>query len=96
MFYCEQNNLLPNGEQSVDGSTLTIKKAHRHEAGIYVCSGSNGVGSPVDSEIEIRVQCKFSTTDLGNPGKLYLKFVASENVWKQVCIVNFCKHSLII
>ena len=58
VFVLWQNNLLPNGEQSVEGNSFTIQKADRHQAGVYICSASNGVGTPASSAIEVKVQCK--------------------------------------
>jgi len=54
-----QNNLLPSGEQSVEGYSITIEQATRHQAGIYQCVARNGVGEPVTESIALHVLCKF-------------------------------------
>jgi len=54
-----QNDALPNGEQSADGNNYAIQKADRHSAGVYICTANNEVGTPVTTNVEVKVQCKF-------------------------------------
>nr|CAD7424178.1 unnamed protein product [Timema monikensis] len=49
------NNLLPSGEQTVEGISITIEQANRHQAGIYLCTAANGVGEPVSQQINLHV-----------------------------------------
>jgi len=58
VYWFPQNNLLPDGEQSSDGSSYTILNADRHAAGHYLCTGNNGVGPPVATGVEVKVQCE--------------------------------------
>jgi len=53
-----QNNLLPSGEKTVKGTSITIEQANRHQAGVYQCTASNGVGEPVTQNITLNVLCK--------------------------------------
>ncbi|XP_063224484.1 protein amalgam-like isoform X2 [Bacillus rossius redtenbacheri] len=53
--WTRKNNILPSGEQSVEGFTITIEQVNRHQAGVYVCSASNGVGEPASETIGLRV-----------------------------------------
>ncbi|KAK6622728.1 hypothetical protein RUM43_008571 [Polyplax serrata] len=53
------NNLLPSGEKSVEGYSITIEQATRHQAGVYQCKASNGVGKPVEQSIVLHVLCKY-------------------------------------
>ena len=52
-----QNNLLPSGEKRKTVKTLVIDSVDRHEAGIYICEATNGVGvSHVKAEAKIKLQ----------------------------------------
>ncbi|XP_046675364.1 limbic system-associated membrane protein-like isoform X2 [Homalodisca vitripennis] len=53
--WTRKNNLLPSGEKSVEGFSITIEQANRHQAGIYICTASNGVGDPVQKQINLHV-----------------------------------------
>lgn len=51
------NNLLPSGEKRKTVKTLVIDSVDRHEAGIYICEATNGVGvSHVKAEAKIKLQ----------------------------------------
>ncbi|XP_054282435.1 brother of CDO isoform X2 [Macrosteles quadrilineatus] len=53
--WTRKNNLLPSGEKSVEGFSITIENANRHQAGIYICTAANGVGDPVMKQINLHV-----------------------------------------
>ncbi|XP_046382563.1 neural cell adhesion molecule 1-like isoform X1 [Ischnura elegans] len=53
--WSRKNNLLPSGEKSVEGLSITIEHATRNQAGIYECTADNKVGSPVTKEIVLNV-----------------------------------------
>ncbi|XP_073987236.1 protein amalgam isoform X2 [Rhodnius prolixus] len=53
--WTRKNNLLPSGDKTVEGPTITISRANRHDAGIYQCSASNNVGQPAVREIQLNV-----------------------------------------
>ncbi|XP_049831756.1 limbic system-associated membrane protein isoform X1 [Schistocerca gregaria] len=53
--WTRKNNLLPSGDQSVEGISITIENTNRHHAGVYQCTASNGVGEPVTQEIALHV-----------------------------------------
>ncbi|XP_066144247.1 limbic system-associated membrane protein-like isoform X1 [Euwallacea fornicatus] len=53
--WSRKNNILPGGEQSVTTSVLTFDKVDRHQAGIYECLASNGVGEDVIEQILLHV-----------------------------------------
>ncbi|GLH04579.1 Lachesin, partial [Gryllus bimaculatus] len=54
--WTRKNNLLPSGDKSVEGFSITIEQATRHHAGVYECTASNGVGEPVTQRITLHVQ----------------------------------------
>jgi hypothetical protein len=53
--WTRRNNLLPSGEKTVKGTSITIEQANRHQAGVYQCTASNGVGEPVTQNITLNV-----------------------------------------
>ncbi|GJQ79724.1 hypothetical protein Trydic_g5869 [Trypoxylus dichotomus] len=55
--WSRKNNLLPGGEQTTVTQTLVLDKVDRHQAGIYQCTASNGVGEDVTSQIVLHVLC---------------------------------------
>ena len=62
-----QNNLLPSGEKRKTVKTLVIDSVDRHEAGIYICEATNGVGvSHVKAEAKIKLQvlCEYFVCNL--------------------------------
>lgn len=59
--WSRKNNLLPGGEQTMVTQTLVLDKVDRHQAGIYQCMASNGVGEDVSSQIVLHVLCKYSS-----------------------------------
>lgn len=56
--WSRKNNLLPGGEQTAVTNILTIERVDRHQAGIYQCTASNGVGEDVSQQIVLHVLCK--------------------------------------
>ncbi|KAL1124629.1 hypothetical protein AAG570_001253, partial [Ranatra chinensis] len=58
--WTRKNNILPSGEKSVEGISITIEQANRHQAGIYQCTASNGVGQPATRDITLQVLCKYT------------------------------------
>jgi hypothetical protein len=59
MFTCFQDNILPTGEKAVEGFSITLDKVDRHQAGVYQCTASNGVGKPVTVDMQLDVLCKY-------------------------------------
>ncbi|XP_066907829.1 limbic system-associated membrane protein isoform X3 [Halyomorpha halys] len=53
--WTRKNNILPSGEKSVEGFSITIEETNRHHAGTYQCTASNGVGQPVTRDIQLNV-----------------------------------------
>lgn len=56
--WSRRNNLLPGGEQTMVTPTLTLDRVDRHQAGVYQCTASNGVGEDVTQQINLHVLCK--------------------------------------
>ncbi|XP_075214142.1 lachesin-like [Lycorma delicatula] len=53
--WTRKNNLLPNGEKSLEAFSISIAQANRHHAGQYQCTANNGVGDPATSQINVHV-----------------------------------------
>ncbi|XP_014251664.1 limbic system-associated membrane protein isoform X1 [Cimex lectularius] len=53
--WTRKNNVLPSGEKTYEGSSFTIDRVNRHDAGIYQCTASNNVGHPTTKEIQLKV-----------------------------------------
>lgn len=53
-----QDNPLPNGEKAFEGFSITLDKVDRHQAGVYQCTATNGVGDPVTVDMQLDVLCK--------------------------------------
>ncbi|KAK7580602.1 hypothetical protein V9T40_001231 [Parthenolecanium corni] len=49
------DNPLPNGEKAFEGFSITLDKVDRHQAGVYQCTASNGVGDPVTVDMQLDV-----------------------------------------
>jgi hypothetical protein len=59
MFICLQDNMLPTGEKALEGFSITLNKVDRHQAGVYQCTASNGVGEPVTVDMQLDVLCEY-------------------------------------
>ncbi|XP_018335974.1 peroxidasin homolog, partial [Agrilus planipennis] len=55
IIWSRRNNLLPGGEQTLVSPTLNLDRVDRHQAGIYECTASNGVGEDVTEQIVLHV-----------------------------------------
>lgn len=53
--WSKKNGLLDSGLKFQEGSIYTIHNISRHQAGVYKCQASNGVGYPVIQEINLTV-----------------------------------------
>ena len=56
--WSRRNNLLPGGEQTTITPVLTLDRVDRHQAGVYLCTASNGVGEDVTQQINLHVLCE--------------------------------------
>ncbi|KAF4523238.1 hypothetical protein B566_EDAN011464 [Ephemera danica] len=54
----KKDGLLASGQHSVEGFSLTLEQVDRHQAGMYQCSASNGVGQPATFDVTLHVLCK--------------------------------------
>ncbi|KAK4872349.1 hypothetical protein RN001_014378, partial [Aquatica leii] len=53
--WSRRNNLLPGGEQTQVAPQLNLERVDRHQAGVYQCTASNGVGEDVTQQIVLHV-----------------------------------------
>ncbi|KYB28717.1 limbic system-associated membrane protein isoform X1 [Tribolium castaneum] len=53
--WSRKNNVLPSGDQTLVTPVLTLDKVDRHQAGVYKCTASNGVGQDVTQDINLHV-----------------------------------------
>lgn len=58
--WSRKNNLLPEGVQTAVTSVLSLDRVDRHQAGVYQCTASNGVGADAFQQIDLHVLCKFT------------------------------------
>ncbi|KAF5299723.1 hypothetical protein FQR65_LT09352 [Abscondita terminalis] len=58
--WSRRNNLLPGGEQTQVAPQLNLERVDRHQAGVYQCTASNGVGEDVTQQIVLHVLLKHS------------------------------------
>lgn len=56
--WSRKNNLLPDGVQTAVTPVLSLDRVDRHQAGIYQCIASNGVGEDITEQIVLHVLCK--------------------------------------
>ena len=50
--------MLPSGEKEKAGENLILYNTSRLDSGTYICGASNGVESPVDAKIKLKVICE--------------------------------------
>ncbi|XP_065202875.1 roundabout homolog 1-like isoform X1 [Planococcus citri] len=55
IFWSRKDNPLPSGEKAFEGFSITLDKVDRHQAGVYQCTASNGVGDPVTVDMQLDV-----------------------------------------
>ncbi|KAL3275799.1 hypothetical protein HHI36_020543 [Cryptolaemus montrouzieri] len=60
--WSRKNNLLPGGEQTAVTTVLNLENVDRHQAGVYQCTASNGVGEDVTQQIVLHVLCELCKT----------------------------------
>ncbi len=53
-----QTGLLPSGRDREEGLSLILRDVQRTDAGVYVCTASNGVGNSASAEINVSVKCE--------------------------------------
>ncbi|XP_048521887.1 limbic system-associated membrane protein isoform X2 [Dendroctonus ponderosae] len=53
--WSRKNNILPGGEQTVTTPVLALDKVDQHQAGVYQCVASNGVGEDDRKQIQLHV-----------------------------------------
>ena len=67
-----QTGLISPGRERQEGLSLELNGVGRHDAGVYVCTATNGVGKPARAEITVEVKCK-----CGVPNCLKKTFILS-------------------
>ncbi|XP_021925523.1 lachesin-like isoform X1 [Zootermopsis nevadensis] len=55
IHWTRKDNILPTGEKAMEGFSITLNKVDRHQAGVYQCTASNGVGDPVTVDMQLDV-----------------------------------------
>ncbi|XP_044727182.1 limbic system-associated membrane protein [Chrysoperla carnea] len=53
--WSRRNNLLPSGEKTRASPSLTLERVDRHQAGVYQCTATNGIGQPAINQINVHV-----------------------------------------
>ena len=54
-----QTGLISPGLERQEGLSLELSGVGRHDAGVYVCTATNGVGKPARAEITVDVKCEW-------------------------------------
>lgn len=57
--WSRKNNILPSGDQTTVTPVLALDRVDRHQAGVYQCMASNGVGEDVTEQINLHVLCEY-------------------------------------
>ncbi|KAK7580643.1 hypothetical protein V9T40_001272 [Parthenolecanium corni] len=55
IMWSRKDSSLPSGEKTIEGFSITLDKVDRHQAGVYQCTASNGVGDPVTVDMQLDV-----------------------------------------
>ncbi|XP_075214115.1 lachesin-like [Lycorma delicatula] len=55
IHWSRKDDSLPNGDKKIQGFSITLDKVDRHQAGVYQCTASNGVGDPVTIDMQLNV-----------------------------------------
>ncbi|RZF46856.1 hypothetical protein LSTR_LSTR008237 [Laodelphax striatellus] len=55
ILWSRKDEPLPSGEKASEGFQITLEKVDRHQAGVYQCTASNGVGEPVTVDMQLDV-----------------------------------------
>ncbi|KAG8231169.1 hypothetical protein J437_LFUL004998 [Ladona fulva] len=58
------DDVLPSGEESVEGFSISLDRVDRHQAGVYRCTANNGVGEPVFVDMTLNVLCRTLWDDI--------------------------------
>ncbi|XP_055384534.1 lachesin [Condylostylus longicornis] len=53
--WSRKNNILPNGDERLHSSILSLENMDRHKGGVYICTANNGVGNPASSQVVMHV-----------------------------------------
>lgn len=57
-FILFQDHSMSTSDKAGEGFSITLEKVDRHQAGVYQCTASNGVGDPVTVDMTLDVLCK--------------------------------------
>ncbi|XP_039279416.1 limbic system-associated membrane protein isoform X1 [Nilaparvata lugens] len=55
ILWSRKDDSLPSGEKALEGFSITLEKVDRHQAGVYQCTASNGVGEPITVDMQLHV-----------------------------------------
>ncbi len=58
LSWSKEHDQMPKSDVTDGGSTLTLTGVTRHQAGVYRCQASNGVGRDAVEEIHLQVLCE--------------------------------------
>ena len=53
-----QTGLISPSRERQEGLSLELNGVGRRDAGVYVCTATNGVGKPARAEITVEVKCE--------------------------------------
>ncbi|XP_063236622.1 lachesin isoform X2 [Bacillus rossius redtenbacheri] len=55
IYWSRKDSVLPSGDKSVEGFSITLEKVDRHQSGVYQCTATNGVGEPITVDMQLDV-----------------------------------------
>lgn len=55
ILWSRKDKTVSVGENILEGFSITLEKVDRHQAGVYQCTASNGVGTPVSVDMQLDV-----------------------------------------
>ena len=57
-----QTGLISPSRERQEGLSLELNGVGRRDAGVYICTATNGVGKPARAEITVEVKCECIST----------------------------------
>ena len=80
-----------HGKTVMAGSGLVLTSVTRQDEGLYICTASNGVGTPASASVRLTVLCKLKWIPLELPNTavgINVRFYSLGSLWLSVYLMN--------